>query len=115
MKLNERPIIIQAERQHVDVCKGMQKVWDRQAETKELGIESEYDGLPVVYLDFTRCDSLDDRIRVFMECLECGASGFIDILWDDEFGVKPPIQEKEPDDRGNRMGGYDVSAKYIRE
>lgn len=110
---NTTVITVRAERQHADVCKAMDKVWDRKQEKLDAGEElTEVDDYPMVWLDFDRCDVLDDRLRIFMECLDCGASGFIDLMNQDGYFLKPIPAKKRADDRGNRMGGHDVSAKY---
>lgn len=102
--------------QHREVCKAIGKVYDRIAEIKDSGGEVEdRDKNPNVWIDETRAEDIDAGLRIYMECNDCGASGFIDISDDPSLHVRRPTPKRRiVDDRANLMGGTDVSEKYKR-
>lgn len=110
---------VQAERQHEPNCKAMDRVMDRYYSFVDNGYAaSDADKLPALYLDWGRArmhsGSRNRRfLDIYCECLDCGMSGHVDILDKEELHVKQRTKPSVPsDDRGNNMGGSDVSHKY---
>lgn len=110
---------VQAERQHEPNCKAMDRVMDRYYSFVDNGYAaSDADKLPALYLDWGRArlhgGSRNRRfLGIYCECLDCGMSGHVDILDKEELHVKQRTKPSVPsDDRGNNMGGSDVSHKY---
>lgn len=110
---------VQAERQHEPNCKAMDRVMDRYYTFADNGYTvSDEDKLPALYLDWGRARMHDGArkrrfLDIYCECLDCGMSGHVDILDKEELHVKQRTKPSVPsDDRGNNMGGSDVSHKY---
>lgn len=116
-----------ARKRHADVCKAMQHVGLRYDTMKEINpdIDSSFK-LPVIWLDESRSTGGFDNskgeavIQVYIECCDCGASGFIDIPVKEideniiEEPPAPPKALKSSSQTSNRMGGPNVSEKYIQ-
>lgn len=110
----------QAGLQHRDTCKALSTVMDRYEWLKEArsDISDDYKN-PFVYLRQGDVEDTEDAhgnpiIRVWMECQECNVSGFMDIKAQKDFyiHIKPEVK-KTPSMAANRMGGPDVSEKYV--
>lgn len=118
----------QASKQHADVCKASDQIAARHAGIADL-VKGKHIAMspknlerykyPTVYLDPNRMEEIEDVhgnpvIHVWMECIDCNASGFIDIKDQEEFhdGKQHRKPTKSQRVSGNSMGGRDVSEKY---
>ena len=121
-------LIDQASKQHADVCKASNQIAERHNGLVDL-VKRKYVYItdknlerykyPIVYLDPSRMEEIEDAhgnpvIHIWMECIDCNASGFIDIkdqeeLHDNKQRPKPARSQRAS---GNRMGGGDISEKY---
>lgn len=126
--LDGEKLIDQASKQHADVCKASAQIASRYLDISDLVKGKHVDmskehleryKYPMVYLDPDRMEGSEDAhghpvIRIWMECRDCNASGFIDIKDQKEFhNGKHHHKPAEPQRvSGNRMGGQDVSEKY---
>lgn len=91
--LDGEKLIDQASKQHADVCKASAQIASRYAaisdlvKGKHVNMSAEYlerYKYPTVYLDPDHMEEIEDAhgnpvIHIWMECMDCTASGFIDI------------------------------------
>lgn len=126
--LNGEKLIDQASKQHADVCKASAQIASRYADISDLVKGKHVDmsaehleryKYPTVYLDPDRMEEIKDAhgnpvIHIWMECMDCTASGFIDIKDQEELHDNKQHQQPAKSQRasGNSMGGRDVSEKY---
>lgn len=126
--LDGEKLIDQAAKQHADVCKASEQIASRHDDLEDLvkgkHVDMSPENLerykyPTVYLDPDRMEEIEDAhgnpvIHIWMECIDCNASGFIDIKDQEEFHDNKQCPEPAKSQRasGNRMGGRDVSEKY---
>lgn len=126
--LDGEKLIDQASKQHADVCKASEQIASRYADISDL-VKGKYVNMstehferykyPTVYLDPDRMEEIEDThgnpvIHIWMECMDCTASGFIDIKDQEELhdNKQHPEPAKSQRTSGNRMGGRDISEKY---
>lgn len=126
--LDGEKLIDQASKQHADVCKASARIASRYADVSDL-VKGKYVNMstehlerykyPTVYLDQDRTEEIEDAhgnpvIHIWMECMDCNASGFIDIKDQEELhdNKQHPKPAKSQRASGNSMGGRDVSEKY---
>jgi len=126
--LDGEKLIDQASKQHADVCKASAQIASRYTDISDL-VKGKHVNMskehlerykyPTVYLDPNRMEEIEDAhgnpvIHVWMECIDCNASGFIDIKDQEEFhdGKQHHKPTKSQRASGNSMGGRDVSEKY---
>lgn len=126
--LNGEKLVDQAARQHANVCKASTQIAVRYTDISDLVTGKHVDmskknleryKYPIVYLDPDRMEAIEDAhgnpvIHIWMECIDCNASGFIDIKDQEEFHDRKQRPEPAKPQRagGNRMGGRDISEKY---
>lgn len=126
--LNGEKLIDQAARQHADVCKASAQIASRYTDISDMvkgkHVDMSKDHLerykyPTVYLDRDRMEEIEDAhgnpiIHIWMECIDCNASGFIDIKDQEELhdSKQRPEPAKSQQTSGNSMGGRDISEKY---
>lgn len=125
--LNGEKLIDQASKQHADVCKASEQIASRYTDISDLvkgkHVDMSPENLerykyPAVYLDPERMEAIEDThgndvIHIWMECIDCNASGFIDIKDQKEFHNGKHHKPAKPQRvSGNRMGGRDISDKY---
>lgn len=126
--LDGEKLIDQASKQHADVCKASEQIASRYADISDL-VKGKHVNMstehlerykyPTVYLDPDRMEEIEDThgnpvIHIWMECMDCTASGFIDIKDQEELhdNKQRPEPAKSQRTSGNRMGGRDISEKY---
>lgn len=126
--LDGEKLIDQASKQHADVCKASEQIASRYTAISDL-VKGKYVNMstehlerykyPTVYFDPDRMEEIEDAhgnpvIHIWMECMDCNASGFIDIKDQEEFhdSKHHPEPAKSQRASGNSMGGRDVSEKY---
>lgn len=126
--LDGEKLVDQASKQHTNICKASDQIAARHNDLVDL-VKGKHVAIsdkdlerykyPTVYLDPSRMEEIEDAhgnpvIHIWMECIDCNASGFIDLKDDEEF--HNGTQHKKPTEpqrvSGNRMGGRDVSEKY---
>lgn len=126
--LDIKKLVDQASRQHANVCKASDQIAEHYnglvdlVKEKHAVITDDYIEpykYPIVYLDSDRMEEIEDAhgnpvIHVWIECIDCNASGFIDIkdnerLHNDKQHLKSAKSQRAS---GNSMGGRDVSEKY---
>lgn len=126
--LDGEKLIDQASKQHANVCKASAQIASRYAGISDLVKGKHVDmsaehlerfKYPIVYLDADRMEEIEDAhgnpvIHIWMECVDCNASGFIDIKDQKELhdSKQHPEPAKSQRASGNSIGGRDISEKY---
>lgn len=126
--LDIKKLVDQVSRQHANVCKASDQIAERYnglvdlVKGKHAVITDDYIEpykYPIVYLDADRMEEIEDAhgnpvIHVWIECVDCNASGFIDIKDQEELhdSKQRPEPAKSQRASGNSMGGRDISEKY---